>query len=523
MKLADRGRALQSLEVLRDCYIVRSMSFRVSVLVVALAVVGCASQPPKSAPTITVHPAEDPNVILHNPGMGWVLYENYPIDQAGSSTMAMLPNEDFPQVDAVAVMFSWADVEKQPDQFDFSKVDVAYDYWRKRGKEIQLRMSTESLLFWSKINPPTGLGVPQYVLEKLPAEAKQKRTDQGFDYVVVDARNAYYRERVKRFLDAVNKHFDDASRPVTLVDLRGYGLWGEWHSGFKYESLEARHAALVGIIDLWCEAFPDHKLALSASYDPDSPPELRAGPTDHYDEAFTKTYPQYLYWSAFDYALTKPQITWRRDGAGGAVHSNERKLLNEAHALGRGPFVSEFVGGYGDFKKRGQAAVEHAINDALSLHPNYVNALGWAVGDALAFIREQPDLFNRGLRTMGYRLVPTQIQYPKRLRMRQTGEATIKWINRGVGQVLENADACFSLFDSKDEYVAASSTATVLRANAVSTGSCQIPLKFSDVKRGNYSLCLSLHGVLSRRQIKLPLKGEIANGVYKIGMIHIEP
>src|SRR3954462_11727974 len=96
---------------------------------------GCSS---RSHPQrVTVHPVEDPNAVLHNPGMGWVLYENYPIDTGGSSTLATLPNESFPQVDAVAMMFSWADVERSDGAFDWSKVDHAYDHWHQRGKEIQ--------------------------------------------------------------------------------------------------------------------------------------------------------------------------------------------------------------------------------------------------------------------------------------------------------------------------------------------------------------------------------------------------
>src|SRR5436190_20512179 len=95
-----------------------------------------------------VTPKEFPYAVLHNPDMGWVLYENYPVDQDpnGSSTLLALPNEKFDGVDAVAVMFSWADVEKRPDEYDFSKVDFAYGYWASRGKAIQLRLSSESLL-----------------------------------------------------------------------------------------------------------------------------------------------------------------------------------------------------------------------------------------------------------------------------------------------------------------------------------------------------------------------------------------
>ena len=50
--------------------------------------------------------------MLHNPDMGWVICENYPVDPDphGSSTMLGLPDESFPDADAVALMFSWADI-----------------------------------------------------------------------------------------------------------------------------------------------------------------------------------------------------------------------------------------------------------------------------------------------------------------------------------------------------------------------------------------------------------------------------
>jgi len=62
--------------------------------------------------------------------------------------MLTLPDEDFAIVDEVAVMFCWSDVESRPGHYDFSGVDRAYDYWKARGKQIQLRMSAESLLPW---------------------------------------------------------------------------------------------------------------------------------------------------------------------------------------------------------------------------------------------------------------------------------------------------------------------------------------------------------------------------------------
>src|SRR4051812_23838037 len=87
------------------------------------------------ADDVTVTPREDADAVVHNPDMGWVLYENYPVDprRDGTSTLLTLPKETFEGVDNVAVMFSWADVETEPDRYDFSAVDRAYDYWRERG------------------------------------------------------------------------------------------------------------------------------------------------------------------------------------------------------------------------------------------------------------------------------------------------------------------------------------------------------------------------------------------------------
>ena len=196
--------------------------------------------------TVTVTPKEDEAAVLSNPDMGWVVYENYPLDPrpGGSSTVVALPEETFPRVDSVALMFAWSDIETGEGHYDFAKVDFAYDHWRKKGKHIQLRVSSESLLWWNRLDPPSGVGVPAYVLERLRPEEKQTRLLEGHPYVVVDARNGYYLERLAAFLRAVNAHFD-ASRDVTLIDLRGFGVWGEWHSGFRYASIDDRRDALT--------------------------------------------------------------------------------------------------------------------------------------------------------------------------------------------------------------------------------------------------------------------------------------
>lgn len=482
-------------------------------------------RPPESRDAKTsVEPRELPEAVLHNPDMGWVLYENYALDQDphGSSTLVTLPEEKFTGVDTVALMFSWQDVERQPDQYDFSKIDFAYDYWTQRGKASQLRMSATSLMWWANRTPPAGKGAPGYVREHLSSSEKQSRTLDGVHYDVEDIGNAYYLERLARFLRAVDAHFSDA-RPVTLVDLRGFGLWGEWHSGFKHQDLEQRREALKKVVDAWCDSLPHRPLALSASYDPDGPKELYEGGTHEFEEKFTSHYQDFLSYSAFDYALTKPDITFRRDGCGGAVHSNERKLIEQAFGAGRGPIFAEFVDGYSQSKVGGEKWLRWKIDDALSLHPNYVNLLGWQAGDALTFMREQPELVEFGMRKMGYRFVPVSVSYPAATKTGAELELQAEWVNRGVGRPLRDYEFVAELV-RPDKSAAAKANGGVLPTRewvANEKYTTDISLKFADAATGEYDLAIGLFDRQTARAIELPLENRTSSGLYQIGKISI--
>lgn len=476
--------------------------------------------------TVTVTPAEDEQAVLHNPDMGWVLYENYPVDPAptGSNTMIAMPNEPFDGVDEVAIMFSWFDVERREGVYDFTDVDKAYAYWHGHGKRIQLRMSTETLLWWDTATPPRGKGPPDYVVERLSQERKQRREGQGLPaYTVLDARDPYYLQRLEKFLAAVAGHYR-GDRAVTLIDLRGFGVWGEWHSGFKYPSIDARRDALKGVIDRYSAAFKDNWLALSYSYDPDGPKELHAGPYNRFDETFTKSYDEYLRYSAFDYALTKPNVTFRRDGCGGAVHSNERKLCDEAFAtLTKGPFFSEFMDGYAASKKGDDGWVRWKIEDALSLHPNYVNLLGYQSGDALDFMRECRDLFEHGLRTMGYRLVPEKLTYPSRIVAGESFEISGEWVNRAVGRAMRDFTLKLSLADDAGKVVATADAGPLGTDKWIKGKTYPIQRKamFANIPAGAFQLHVSLMDPKTSKPIQLPLKNVSSDGSYPIGPISV--
>ncbi|MEA2711526.1 MAG: hypothetical protein QOF78_4127 [Phycisphaerales bacterium] len=459
---------------------------------------------PAAAEVITVAPAVDDKIVLHNPDMGWVLYENFPVDPnpSGSSTLLTMPAENFDGVDHVAIMFTWADVERRPGEYDFGDVNHAYDYWKQRGKQIQLRMSTESLMWWENAQPSRGVGVPRHVLEKIPPSHKQRRKEFGIEYDVVDGRDEIYLAALDKFLAAVAKNYSDA-RPVTLIDLRGFGLWGEWHSGFRYSEVESRRAALTKIIDHWSAALPNHQLSLSYSHDPDGPKEFFDGPNLQYDAAFAQNYDKFLAYSAFDHAMTKPNITWRRDGVGGAVYSNQRRLCEEEFAkLTRGPFMCEFVDGYADSKRGGQKWLEKKIDDAFSQHPNYINLLGWQGGDAQAFMKEQPELFQRGLREMGYRLVPTKVSYPEHVTPGGGFKIEMTWENRGVGRALRDYHLKLIVGDQQIDAGPIETSRWIKGRNYAVAKDVKLPA----IAAGAYPLHIALVDPATGQPIALPLK-----------------
>jgi hypothetical protein len=350
---------------------------------------------------------------------------------------------------------------------------------------------------------------------------RQVRKFEAFEYVVVDARDAFYRARLEKFLGAVAKHFQ-GERDVTLVDLRGFGLWGEWHSGFRYASLEERQEALCGVIDCWVKAFPKQWLALSYSFDPDGPAELHAGPTDRMDETFTSGYKDYLKYSAFDHALTKSNVTLRRDGVGGAVHSNERKLCEEAFAtLSKGPMSCEFVQGYAEAKAGGEKWINAMLDDALTLHPNYINVLGYCGGDALAFVREQRGIFEHGAREMGYRLVPTRVTYPKKIRSGDDFEAEMAWVNRGVGRAMRDFHGVFLVVDEKGKEIARCDAGGTGADRWVKGSSYEVrkKVRFEKLAGGKYALRVGL--LDGERWIAMPLKSGDGK-TYPLGEIEFE-
>lgn len=476
-----------------------------------LTFAGCSTI---EAETTTTALTEDAESVFHNPDMGWVFYENFMISPSESSAYLDCANfgYDFPGVDYVMLKYTWADIETEKDVYNFQKFDYIYDYWTLKGKTVMLGMSTDSLL-WYGVN---GKGIPQYVLDALPEGSVQHRIyDNGnnslWPYDVCNANEPYYQERLKLFLEAMAAHMKETNRPVDYIDLRGYGLWGEWHQGYQYENLTQKRTALDKVLQIWSEAFPEQHLALSYSFDPDEPRENYTN---------QENYGEYLYWSAFDLALKYENITLRRDGCGGVVQNNERIFCEQVFSvLKRGPFTSEAANGY-----TGYDSAKYIVDDGLTLHPNYFTIVGWTNQQARDFIEEQPELFNYGLNNMGYRFTATEITYPTAAQRNRKMTISGTWKNTAVGRAMRNYELWAVLTDeagNETEFSLGETDCSQWIKGQEYTCSVtgEVP---KSVKKGEYTLNIALYDPKTEKYIELAINEK--NGAdpwYTVGKITI--
>ncbi|MBQ8732410.1 MAG: DUF4832 domain-containing protein [Oscillospiraceae bacterium] len=452
--------------------------------------------------TLHILPGEDRSVVLHNPDMGWVLYDNHVLSarpgnppHTGRYENHIILDEsayDYPDVDNISLYFSWSDIEIAKDVYDFTYYDAIYDFWTKKGKQVVSCMASETKVWYRE----RGQGAPTYLLEYLGEKGTRKLNNGKSDYYLCDISDPYYQERLRCYLTAFQKHMKETNRLMRYMDLRGYGMWGEWHTGFMYPDLETKREALGKILEIWTSCLPDTCLALSYSYDPDEPYENYNDPNRYQD---------YLRWSAYDLAQKYPNLTLRRDGAGQEVKNCERMFCEDMFkTLDRGPFTAEGCNGYDP-----RRTVEYIVKDGLSLHPNYFTVIGWGGSEARRFIEDYPDLIREGLLNMGYRMVLTYAAYKMEATKGETLSVDARWINRAVGRAPRNYEVRFLLKGEKTVTLSAGmsgSSKWIKDGEYPETYALTLP---EDLPAGSYQLGIGLYDPVWERDIKLPMEEKI--------------
>lgn len=441
---------------------------------------------------------EDNGECFSNPGMGWVIHHDIRKGKKDGNEP-----DHYENLDNVALLSWWAHLQQREEDFTFEDLDASVAKWKGLGKKLQFRISSDPMLYDGQ-----GQGAPDWLYEKynVPFQAVQ---EDGYKTRYPDYLNPDYQKALRRFLCALADRYGD-EEALETVDLRAYGAWGEWHSGYQHPTYAQHAAALRSLIDAWEYAFSGKKtLILSCSYEwmKDRKPPLHA----------PKSYEEYLYWSGFDYAMTKPGISLRRDGIGGAVKIWDARLMREFYRSGRRlPMIAEYFNGYtiknSDAGSRGYF-VEDTVEEALMLHPNYM-MLMW---DSVQFYEERPDLIEHGLKRMGYRLLPESVEIPEVCGEEAYITLVHSWVNRGAGRFCAGGHLKIRIAGQVTEEKG-------FDPGALSEGERKVyrtPVKAPEhVNDGVYPVEFAVCGY-GGQSIRLPLDGRSEDGYYPVGNLII--
>lgn len=475
-----------------------------------------------------VHP-EKIEGKLDNPGIGWVILE----EPTYGGHIDIGSSGDLPEASLAALSTTWAHIETSEDVYDWTMCDQAVDYWTGTGRRVLLRISTDSCVW-----PYTYKATPDYLFDKYNVGYKMvEYTDPGpvSEAKVSDLSDPVYLERLDKFLNALYEHYKDNSM-VDTVEIRGFGMWGEWHHGNSFESYEDRVTTLSGIIDYYYDAFEGSgkTLAVSASYDPDYISTRAYWINDATED---EAYQNFIKWSAFDKAWRSEGVTFRRDGGASALRYDlDERMLAEAFRSGkRVPILGEYANNYANITSAGSIyTLESALDDILyKMRPNNVTALGWVaveMANIINYGEEEQAFIDRGNTMMGYRLSVDEARFPTQASAGSTFTVKTVWSNSAVGIYPYTSPLEIKLLDRNNKVVytytdGAFDARTFVQGEQTNVYS-EITLP-SNLADGTYTLAVDIPfedaSETEYDKIALAMGGEIDDTrVYALGTIEVK-
>ena len=182
---------------------------------------------------------EETNALCEdNEGQGWVVLEE-PL-YGGLPSLGY--KGTLPEVKAVSLSTGWSVIEQTPGVYDWREMDKTIEYWVSQGKTINMRLCTDGLT----LNQGVIHGCPAWIFEE-PYNVPQVVND---GQIYADLSSKVYQTELKKFLAVFAEHYTNENYPyrdaIEVVELRGYGMVGEWHSGWNtYSSVEGKDRNFV--------------------------------------------------------------------------------------------------------------------------------------------------------------------------------------------------------------------------------------------------------------------------------------
>ena len=459
----------------------------------------------------TVTFEETNNLCANNTGQGWVVLEE-PL-KGGLPSLGYEGN--LPEVKVVSLSTAWSCFEETPGNYDWTIMDETIEYWAEQGKMINLRLCTDSLV----LNQGVVNGCPEWLFHE-PYNVPRVVNEAGS--MVADLSSKVYQEELRKFLAEFAGHYNAEDYPyrdaIEVVELRGYGEVGEWHSGwYTYESVEERTQALRDTIDMWKEAWGDKLLVISCTY-------------EFLDEMYgvvnAQSYEDFMYWMGYDHVLTLDNITFRRDGIAFALWPYDSRMATDYFYMNTGlPLLGEIGGGYYTHTDDDPYPLFEAMNEALhKWRVNYNTVVGWVAQEFSTVLEKETELTDYFVRMKGFRFVPNQVQYSAKVKAGDKLYLNTLWSNQAMGRAWIDYDLSVYLEDSNGNTVYTGTDAS-FNPIAINGGEPHFfNLEYSipeTLEQGIYTLKFAISDDCGVPIVEMPIVGNDGSNKYYLGEIKV--
>lgn len=376
----------------------------------------------------------DDGRVLTNPGMGLTMH--YCSNVPGNYGSRIEPGDDmtwFPGCSVCYLRLPWSMVEPEEGVFDWATIDTPAQRWIDRGGQIALRFTcSEDWMYYAtpKWVEDAGAKGTRY---RFFGPTGPVRTPDGktlpWD---PDFGDPVFMEMLEKFIAALAARYDGRSE-VAFVDIGSYGLWGEGHTHMSSKVSEEKRAVDIRRhIDLWCKHFKKTQLVISDDVD---------GNANQ-----TGKYP------ILDYARSKG-VSWRDDSI--LVERPPRSWYHadQAERYWRTlPVVLEHEH-YEPSVKGGAWSAKLLVESVELMHASYMSIHG----PPKKLLDENREAFDRIARRLGYRFVPSAMEWPRGVMVGKTGKpfkVSFSFSNCGVAPCYADAYPCLTVKDGKGRILA---------------------------------------------------------------------
>ncbi|MCK4628841.1 MAG: beta-galactosidase, partial [Sedimentisphaerales bacterium] len=418
---------------------------------------------------ITVYPAEITDV-LHNPDMGWCLYTHGPIhreeplietvtkypmeiadplvnpdcgwgiwvgpDVSDGNTSYNVENlttgfgDDVPLFSFVCIDWYWKDLEPQEGVFYWDDLDTVVNYWKARGKQINMRLWTTYDFGWGgqggSRSAPDWLfdeaGCKHFNVEIPKGASSNKTTIRAPDYT-----DPIYLTKFGNFLKAARDHYEpEPSFYFIGWQAASYGPWGEWHESFgqyHWPSDEVQHETCVKMQNVYEGIFG-------------SKCQMSIHGICKYGKPLDKSYETWKYQVAMEEAAAKGWVLGRHS----CLYPTKENLWNllkirffDEHRPSNALYGESSPAVYGGMARGEGGGLDVNLDGAIKMHYNWVHQYMTAYS-----YKKYPNIayFERGLKAggLGYRFALTSATYNKQVSAGSIFRLNQTWLNRNVGR-----------------------------------------------------------------------------------------